>query len=134
MQTPEPNLAVLVSRHAAQMPDFKVLTFVSVSADGSFKDETRTFAQLHERAGALAGRLADLGVGKGTKFAIMMANRPAFVEAMLAAAWLGAAFVPIDPRAVGDKLEYMLDFSECEGVICSADGADACMRTTQRIG
>lgn len=125
METHDPNLAILVSRRAADMPQFTALTFVNVGQGGALEDETRTFAQLHDNAGALAARLSELGVARGKTFAIMMANYPAFVEAMIAAARLGAAFVPIDPRVAGEKLDYMLRFSECEGVICTADCAAA---------
>lgn len=125
MQSPDPNLAVLVARQTTRMPAFNALTFVNIGNNGAFEDETRTFAELHDNAGALARELAALGLKEGACFALMMANHPAFVEAMLAAAWLGAVFVPIDPRVVGDKLDYMLRFSECEGVICTPDCAAA---------
>lgn len=125
MQTPDPNLAALVARQAAATPDFRALTFVAVGEGGRLEDETRTFAELDAKAGALAAHLSGLGIAKGGSFAIMMANYPAFVEAMLAAARLGAVFVPIDPRVVGEKLDYMLRFSECRGVVCTADCAAA---------
>lgn len=132
MQMPDPNLAALVARQAAAAPDFRALTFVAVAEDGGLVDQTRSFAELDGRAGALAARLAGLGIGKGSVFAIMMANEPAFVEAMLAAARLGAIFVPIDPRVVGEKLDYMLRFSESQGVVCTADCAEAVAALAER--
>ena len=131
---PDANLAALVARQPGQHPDFRVLTFVNVGAAGALEDETRTFAELHAHAGALAAQLKALGIGPGKTFAIMMANHPEFVEAMLAAAWLGAAFVPIDPRVVGDKLRYMLEHAECEGAICTADCAAAIRRLGTPVG
>lgn len=130
----DPNLAALVARQATRHPDFKVLTFVDVGADGALEDETRTFAELRDHAGGLAAQLNALGIGQGASFAIQMANHPEFVEAMLAAAWLGAAFVPIDPRVVGDKLRYMLEHAECEGVICTADCAAAIRQLGTPVG
>lgn len=128
MQTPDPNLAALILRQAADYPDFKALTFVNVADGGLLEDETRTFAELRDNSSALANQLAALGIGNGSRFSIMMANYPAFVEAMLAAAWLGAVFIPIDPRVVGEKLHYMLQFAECEGVICTPECADAVLQ------
>ncbi len=49
-----------------------------------------TWAQLRERVDALAGGLAALGVGRGQCVAMMLANRPEFHVADLAAVTLGA--------------------------------------------
>ena len=111
------TLAQLVTEQAGSRQDQPILTFVEVGADGALLAETRSYAQLLANATALARWLQAKGVGKGDRFAIMMHNHPEFVEAMLAAALTGAVFVPIDPRTMGDKLAYMLDFSECAGLL-----------------
>lgn len=115
-----PTLAALLAEKAQREPDLPILIFVDVGADGSLHDETRTFRQLHDNAACLARGLQTLGVRPGQTFAIMMNNHPEFVEAMIAAAMLGAVFVPIDARTIGDKLEYMLGLPECRGIVCSA--------------
>ena len=119
VQTFHANLAALVADKARQEPDTRTLTFVTVEPDGSLSDETRTYRQLYDNAQALARGLKRLGLRRGATFAIMMNNHPEFVEAMLAASILGAVFVPIDARTMGEKLEYMLAFAECEGVVCA---------------
>lgn len=86
-------------------------------------DERRTFGQLQHNAKILAKTLLAKGVKPGDRFAIMMQNHPEFVEAMIAASMVGAVFIPIDPRTMGEKLRYMLEFSECMGVVT----ADYCM-------
>src|SRR5437016_7224894 len=106
-------------------PTKTALTFVDVTTDGAYRTEERSCAQLEQNGAALAKRLAALGLRRGDTFALMMANHPEFVEAMLAAAMLGALFVPIDPRTVGEKLSFMLSHAECRGVICSAECAVA---------
>jgi crotonobetaine/carnitine-CoA ligase len=101
-----------------------------VTADGAYRTEERSYAQLQQNGAALARRLAALGLRRGDTFALMMENHPEFVEAMLAAAMLGAVFVPIDPRTIGEKLSFMLSHAECRGVICSAD----CAATVAGLG
>ncbi|PPQ17233.1 ATP-dependent acyl-CoA ligase [Bradyrhizobium sp. AC87j1] len=122
---PLDTVADLVAAQALKTPDKTALTFVDVTSDGIYRTEERSYAQLERNGAALARRLAALGLRRGETFALMMANHPEFVEAMLAAAMLGAVFVPIDPRTIGEKLSFMLSHAECRGVICSADCAAA---------
>lgn len=117
------NIAEMIDFQCQQNADLEVVTFVSVEADGSLSDERRTFAQLRHNALVLAEQLSAKGMKAGDRFAIMMQNHPEFVEAMIAAAHVGAVFIPIDPRTMGDKLSFMLKFAECKGVIT----ADYCL-------
>lgn len=113
------NLAALIADKARTNPDMEILTFVSVRTDGQLEDQTRTYRQLYDGGQAVARGLADLGVSQGSKLAVMMNNHPEFAETMVASGILGATFVPVDPRTMGAKLSYMLDFTDCEGVICA---------------
>ena len=114
-----PTLVALIAEKALTDPDLTILTFVAVDDDGQLQDETRTYQQLNDNGQALARGLADLGVQQGDKLAVMMNNHPQFVETMVASGILGATFVPIDPRSMGAKLSYMLDFTDCQGVVCA---------------
>lgn len=113
------TLAALITHKAQTNPDLAILTFVTVGADGRLEDETRTYRQLFDHSQALARGLNDLGVSQGDKLAVMMNNHPEFVETMMASGILGAALIPIDPRTMGAKLSYMLEFTECQGAICA---------------
>ncbi|MBT4519869.1 MAG: AMP-binding protein [Halieaceae bacterium] len=113
------TLATLITDKARTNPDLKILTFVAVGVDGQLEDQTRTYRQLYENSQALARGLADLGVSQGDKLALMMNNHPEFVETMVASGILGATFIPIDPRTMGTKLSYMLDFTDSQGLICA---------------
>jgi crotonobetaine/carnitine-CoA ligase len=113
----------MIAAKAASNPDFEILTFVTVAADGSFEGEKRTYKELNDNGQGLARYLKKQGTTNGDNFAVMMNNHPEFVETMVAAGILGAAFIPVDPRTMGAKLSYMLDFTECQGVIC----ADYCL-------
>lgn len=106
-------LADLIAVRAERNPDFRVLTF---ECDGR-EDETRSFAELAEHANRLAAALIARGLGRGDRFALMMRNHPAFVEAMIAASISAAVFVPIDPRTRGEKLAYTLRNSNCRGAV-----------------
>lgn len=112
-------LADMVAIRAERNPDFPVLTFECAGKE----DETRTFAELQERANRLAAGLIARGLEKGDRFGLMLRNHPEFVEAMVAASITGTVFVPIDPRTKGAKLAYTLNNAECKAIVL----ADYCL-------
>ena len=114
------TLAELIDAQCAEHADFNVLTMVDIAPDGRLLDEKRSFAQLRDNAARLAVWLQDVGVKSGDRVVLMMNNHPEFVEAMIATALIGATFVPVDPRSIGDKLIYMLNFVESPVVIAGA--------------
>ncbi|MET0379633.1 MAG: AMP-binding protein [Spongiibacteraceae bacterium] len=118
-------LAELIRDYAQELPDAKILTFVSIAEDGGYEEETRTYPQLYQHGQTLARALRALGIGRADNVGLMMSNHPEFVETMVATSIIDAAFVPVDPRTRGAKLQYMLDFTECKGVIC----ADYCVES-----
>jgi carnitine-CoA ligase len=109
-------LAHLIASRAEELPDFDVLT---LEGGGVRPDEVRTYRTLWDSARRMAQVLLDQGVRPGERFALLMANHAEFVEAMVAASIVGAAVVPIDPRARGDKLHYMLASTQCIGVLAA---------------
>ncbi|MBV8440485.1 MAG: AMP-binding protein [Hyphomicrobiales bacterium] len=113
---PETVFANLIANRAEETPDFDVVTF---EGGGVRPDETLSYRDLWDNGLRLAQVLKDLGVKPGQRFALLMANHPEFVEAMTAASILGAAVVPIDPRARGEKLRFLLDKVECAGVLAA---------------
>ncbi|QQD17353.1 AMP-binding protein [Spongiibacter nanhainus] len=115
------SLAELVKRGAASSPDFDVLKFVYPGTEGGLHHQARSYLELWRKGQLLAGAISHLGVTGNV--ALMMNNHPEFVETMVACSLLAVPFVPIDPRAMGDKLAYMLDHTDCEGLIC----ADYCL-------
>jgi len=115
----EPNLLILadlIASHAASEPDLDVVTF---EGGGVREDEIRTYADLLANGNRIAAALIDRGMERGDRFALLMRNHPEFVETMIAASIAGCVFVPIDPRACGDKLAYTLAHSNCKGAICA---------------
>ena len=88
-----------IARHAHAKPDEVYLRFEGRSV---------TWAQLHERVNAVAAAMAARGVGFGDRVAIMMTNRPEFLEVMFAASVLGAIAVPVNFRLTPDEVAYIL--------------------------
>jgi long-subunit acyl-CoA synthetase (AMP-forming) len=70
-----------------------------------------TWSELRDRVRAIAGGLAQLGVGKGDVVAILLNNRPEFIPADLAAVALGAVPFSIYQTASVEQIEYQLSDS-----------------------
>src|SRR5215470_9273037 len=71
-----------------------------------------TYAEAHLRVRKLAGALARMGVGRGTRVAALNTNSHRYVEAYYATAMLGGVFIPVNYRAKRHELEHMLKSSE----------------------
>src|ERR1700759_1862232 len=80
-----------IARHAHEKPGGVYLRFEGGSV---------TWAQIHERVSGLAAALRERGVRTGDRVAIMMTNRPEFLETMFAANAIGAFFGPVSSRLV----------------------------------
>ena len=88
-----------IARHAHAKPHEVYLRFEGTSV---------TWAQIHERIGAVAAALSERGIRAGDRVAIMMTNRPEFLETMFAANALGAIVVPVNFRLAPDEIAYIL--------------------------
>ncbi len=103
-QGPRPSVAetpvpVLVAQRAAQNPDALAV------ADAGTRV---TFGELERRAGAIARRLQDLGVGRGEVVAVFAERSADFVVAALGIVKAGAAYLPLDPGHPADRGAFML--------------------------
>jgi fatty-acyl-CoA synthase len=88
-----------IARHAHAKPDAVYLRF-----DG----RSITWSQLHQRVNAIAVAMARRGVGAGHRVAIMMTNRPEFLETVFAANALGAIAVPVNFRLAPAEIAHIL--------------------------
>lgn len=131
LQTLTDNIfAHVIANRAASMPGLDVLTF---EGGGQRADQTRTYQQLWDNGRRLAQALIEHGLQAGEHFALMMDNHAEFVDAMVAASIVGAVFVPIDPRARGDKLAFMLANARCKGVIAADYALDNLAAVRERL-
>jgi fatty-acyl-CoA synthase len=77
-------------------------------------DDVRSldYAALDARTARCAGWLRGRGVQAGDRVAILLSNRSAFLEAVFAAARLGAIALPLNTRLAAPELHELLDDAE----------------------
>ena len=96
-----PTLAEAFRRTAANHPDIVAVRTLDDAV-------SLTWPALRARVDALAGGLAGLGVRRGDTVAIMLANRPEFHVADLAAVTLGATPFSIYQTYTPDQIRYIV--------------------------
>jgi amino acid adenylation domain-containing protein len=106
-----PLVPELIARAAARAPDA-----VAVSCG----DETLSYAQLRDRADAVASRLAGHDV-----VGVCLERSADMVVALLAAWSAGAAYLPLDPEYPAERREFMIADSGASAVITAAVVTDA---------
>ena len=93
-----------------------------------------TWAQVLEEVRALALGLADLGLKRGDKLALIGRNKPRLYWAMCAAQALGAVPVPLYADAVADEMAYVLDHAEAAIVVAEdQEQVDKIMSVGERL-
>lgn len=76
-----------------------------------------TFAELHEEVGRFAAALVADGIGKGDRIGYLGLNSANFAITYLAAAWVGAAFVPFNFRLAGEEIRALVEDSRPDVLI-----------------
>jgi long-chain acyl-CoA synthetase len=120
-----------ISYHAAIEPDRPALL--------SGSSVVRTFGELDARANQLARALRRRGLGTGDAVALLCANRPEFVEVLLATQRAGLRLTPVNWHLTAGEAGYIVD--DCEAVALVADArfaaiaaaAAAASRATVRL-
>lgn len=108
----------LLERNARKYPD---KTAVRYPTD----DLTWTWRDLNARANAAAAALAGAGVRPGDRVALLIPNRPGFVQAYFGALKAGGVVVPINVRLTAGEASYILQDAEARVLI-----ADPTLRDT----
>ena len=88
--------------------------------------KSHTFKEWDDRAARLANALADMGMKKGDRFAVLAYNCVEWMEIYAAAAKGGFICVPLMFRLAPVEMEYNINHSECKVFIVQGgvDGAD----------
>lgn len=94
-----PTIGGALRATARRVPNAEALTFGDVNY---------TYAELDHAVDRAAEVLADKGLAKGDRFALMATNSDRFVIAFYAAHRLGAIFVPVNPASAPPEIEYLL--------------------------
>jgi acyl-CoA synthetase (AMP-forming)/AMP-acid ligase II len=102
------NLARSLDRNADRTPD---------EAAVIFRDSRLTHRQLLDRVNALAAAFRAAGVGQGDVVALLMGNRPEFLESALAVNRVGAAFLPLNVRLAEPELEYIIRHAGATAIV-----------------
>ncbi|MGW5060946.1 Pls/PosA family non-ribosomal peptide synthetase [Streptomyces sp. NPDC004096] len=76
-----------------------------------------TYAELDARANRLAHLLRGLGIGRGSRVAILLPRSVDMYAALLAVGKAGAAFVPVDPAAPPDRVAFITADAQVDAVL-----------------
>ncbi|MFC1918690.1 long-chain-fatty-acid--CoA ligase [Chloroflexota bacterium] len=97
------NTAEFLSIVTAICPDKEAIVF---------EGKRFAFSQLNDRVNRVGNALLKLGVQKGDRVALLQVNTNQCVEVYFAVAKIGAIYVPLNFRAKGEELTYMLNSAE----------------------
>jgi acyl-CoA synthetase (AMP-forming)/AMP-acid ligase II len=110
------NLAAWVARHGRSRPDAPAL------ADGArVHADWATFAT--RTAGVAAGLRDAVGLSPGDRVAILMRNRPEYLEALFGIWHGGLVAVPVNARLHRDEIAYIVEASGSAVVVTDEDHA-----------
>ncbi|MFB6171441.1 MAG: class I adenylate-forming enzyme family protein [Haloarculaceae archaeon] len=115
MRWPNATIYRGLAEVAAERPEATALVF---------EDESWSYEELLDRSRALAGGLAELGVGPGDTVAVWLGNRPEWIQTQLAASYLGAAIVAVNTRYRTHELAYMLGDADCRVLVTESSFLD----------
>ena len=86
-----------------------------------FQGQKITYGQLGRQVDQMASGLAQLGLGKGQRMAIMLPNCPQFIVAYYAILKIGGVVVNVNPMYVERELEFQLKDAGVEMIVALAD-------------
>ncbi|MFJ2816932.1 amino acid adenylation domain-containing protein, partial [Streptomyces sp. NPDC087294] len=105
------------AQQAARTPDAIALR----GSDGS----TLTYRELDARGRRLAGRLRALGIGQGSRVAVLQERSAALVVTTLAVLRIGAAYVPLNPADPATRMRHVLAETNAAALLTDRDPAGA---------
>ncbi|MHA6616661.1 class I adenylate-forming enzyme family protein [Pseudonocardia sp. DLS-67] len=122
--TPAPDPVPLAGGNLAGIARWAAGTYGDAPALELENGERFTFVELARRVAGLAAELAERGVGANDRIAVALDNRSTFPLAILAAAHLGAAVLPLNPGYKDAELAAVLDLVEPTHVVALASFCD----------
>ncbi len=129
------DVLALYPPHADTIPTLLASRASIVPEKMALEFESRhwTYAALDEVSTLLAQAAAQRSVSKGDRIAVVSVNTDLSVIVFLAAAKLGALFVPLNPAATDDDLHYMLSHSGASVVVCQPEQVERLRTVVERI-
>lgn len=116
---PFDNIVQVLLARAAEHP---LRPFLRFHRDGGWRD--LTYREVLDRATAIAGGLATLGLEPGDRIAILSENRPEWALADFGSLCAGAVVVTVYPSLPGEDAAYILGHSEAR-VLFAENAAQA---------
>jgi len=98
-----------------------------------YEDRAFTFAELASKAASFAGWLANIGVSKGLRVALYMANSPFFVIGYYGSLMAGATVVALNPLLKEREAIYQLEDAEVEVIVADEVGYATLKRIEQAV-
>jgi long-chain acyl-CoA synthetase len=118
---PVDSLVHALRRSVAEAPDRTCLAYF---------DGRLTYREVDELSDSVAGHLADRGLERGDRVAILLQNSPLFVLALLGAWKAGATVVPVNPMYKSGEVAHVLRDGEVAALICSDRAWESYLRET----
>jgi len=114
------KMHLVYTLHATQSPSKPAIVF---------EDTVRTWSQLMDRIRRLSNHLTAWGVRPGNTVAIMLPNRPEFIEANAAAMRIGATVAYLNPRMPASEARALLSRTGARVLVTHREDINANART-----
>lgn len=82
-----------------------------------------TFGQLAKRVSAIAGKLIELGIGRGEVVGVFQTPSADWINTLLAILRIGAVYVPFDPKTGTERLSVIAKDSQPTAVVVDSETA-----------
>ncbi|MEV7241093.1 AMP-binding protein [Streptomyces sp. NPDC093248] len=118
---PADSLVHALRRAVAETPDRTFLTYFDASLG---------YREVDELTDSVAAHLAERGLERGDRVAVLLQNSPHFVLAVLGAWKAGATVVPVNPMYKSAEVAHVLRDGEVAALICSDRAWESYLRDT----
>ncbi|MFF7973024.1 AMP-binding protein [Streptomyces sp. NPDC007905] len=96
----------------------------------AYFDARLSYREVDELSDAVAAHLAERGLERGDRVAVLLQNSPHFVLALLGAWKAGATVVPVNPMYKSGEVAHVLRDGEVAALICSDRAWESYLRDT----
>ncbi|WP_089103028.1 class I adenylate-forming enzyme family protein [Streptomyces hyaluromycini] len=118
---PPASLVHALRAAVAEAPDRTCLAYF---------DARLSFREVDELSDSVAAHLAERGLERGDRVAVILQNSPHFVLALLGAWKAGATVVPVNPMYKSGEVSHVLRDAEVTALVCSQRAWESYLRDT----
>lgn len=99
-----------------------------------FEDQEVSYGEMDRRVRRMGNALRELGLGRGDRLAIVMENRPAFLEVFLACSLTGIVLAPCNPEYTARELAHNFSRSGPSSVLTTETHLDDVVGASAEAG